>query len=122
MIVDNVCNSLRVRGGAGPATPDGVGDLCELVGDSIGDVGAGCGAAVSAQDHAVAKVDGHAIRQYSSVSGSGRVSRVVLHGCAKTEAMVSKDSRHKQVATHLTSPFFRWFMSTCMPSSPRPPD
>ena len=48
MIVDNVSDRLRVGGRAGPAAPDCVVHLGQLVRDTVGDVGAGRGTGVGA--------------------------------------------------------------------------
>ena len=48
MIIHNVGDGLRVGRGTGPAAPDCVVDLGQLVGDAVGDVGACCCAGVCA--------------------------------------------------------------------------
>ncbi len=60
MVVDDVGDGLRVRGGAGPAAPDCVVHLGQLVRDAVGDVGACSGAGVGAEDDAGGECDGHA--------------------------------------------------------------
>lgn len=60
VVLDNVCNGLGVCGGTGSAAPDGVVHLGELVGDTVGNVSAGGGSAVCAEDDSVLEVDGHA--------------------------------------------------------------
>lgn len=44
MVAHDVGDGLRVGGGARAATPDGVRDAGQFVGDTVGDVGAGGGA------------------------------------------------------------------------------
>lgn len=47
MVLYDVCHSLCVCCGSRPTAPDGIGHLCELVRDTIGDVGSSGGSAVS---------------------------------------------------------------------------
>lgn len=47
LVLNNVCNSLCIGGGARAATPDSIGDAGQLVGHTVGDVGAGGGTGVS---------------------------------------------------------------------------
>ncbi len=61
MIVYNIRNGLGVGGGAGPAAPDSVVDLCEFVGNAVGDVGAGGGTRVGSEYDTVGEVYGHAV-------------------------------------------------------------
>lgn len=60
VVLDNVGNCLGVCGRTGSAAPDCVVNLGELVGNTVGDVGAGCGSAVCAEDNTILEVDGHA--------------------------------------------------------------
>ena len=48
MVVNDVGNGLRIRGGARPAAPDGVVDPGQFVSDAVGNVGAGGGTGVGA--------------------------------------------------------------------------
>lgn len=77
IVLDDVCDGLRVGGRAGAAAPDCVVDLCELVGDAVGDVGACCGAGVGAEDDALVESYGHT--EGVSVSGLLKDRMDVLH-------------------------------------------
>ncbi len=60
MVVDDVGDGLSVGSGAGPAAPDCVVHLGQLVRDAVGDVGACGGAGVGAENYAGREGDGHA--------------------------------------------------------------
>jgi len=61
VVVDNVGHGLRVGGRSRSTAPDRVVDLCELIGNAIGDVGTRRCPAVSGEYDAVLEVDGHAV-------------------------------------------------------------
>lgn len=60
VILDDVGYGLSVCGGTGSAAPDGVVDLGELVGNTVGNVCTSGGSAVCAENDTVLEIDGHA--------------------------------------------------------------
>lgn len=62
MVRNNVRHGLCISGRTGSATPYGIMDLCELIGDSVGNVSSGRCPTVRAQYNTVLEVYRHAKR------------------------------------------------------------
>ena len=72
MVAHNICHCLSVCSRTGSTAPKGVMDLCQFVGDSIGDVCSGGRPTVCAQDHTILEVDGHTGGFVNSISSCSR--------------------------------------------------
>lgn len=112
MVRNNVRHGLCISGRTGSATPDGIMDLCELIGDSIGNVSTGRCPTVRPQYNTVLEVYRHA------KCGTGvLVDRVSMAAVDITHIDVPRlkeemlDAGHQQTieihGTYLTSPLFR---------------